>query len=365
MTKFCPKCGTPNPDEAQFCSKCGAPLPNLTLPASPPAPMGGMPPSYPPQYPATSFNMTKLNDYNKRYFSLVGGILTGLAFIIFAITFVLLLAYPFTISGGTGNLAGFYGVMIGTFAMYLVLGIFVFLIGIKRSITPSLTFITGLLVFLYFILFGVGMFLLQSESDGLFQTNSNGVELVLGSVFVLITLILGRSFSPINKILAYSFMLVGVILAYAGVGGLTNSYVSSTSSVYVIQPSAIFFISSLAIVSGIILPIALMIDVFMSKFPMGKTIFSIMLDVILLIFSIGQIILGSTIISAGIPSTTGLPGIISASLYMSYTAGVLDLIAGIFVLLSSVLLMVNNIVTISKQAGRPSGYYSPPPPPRY
>jgi len=42
MTKHCPKCGAPNPDDALYCSKCGSPLPAAKSPeaaAQPPAPV--------------------------------------------------------------------------------------------------------------------------------------------------------------------------------------------------------------------------------------------------------------------------------------------------------------------------------------
>jgi len=42
MTKYCPKCGAPNPDDALYCSKCGSPLPAAKPPeaaAQPPAPV--------------------------------------------------------------------------------------------------------------------------------------------------------------------------------------------------------------------------------------------------------------------------------------------------------------------------------------
>ncbi|MFP3138384.1 MAG: zinc-ribbon domain-containing protein [Nitrososphaeria archaeon] len=42
MTKYCPKCGAPNPDDALYCSKCGSPLPAAKPPeavAQSPAPV--------------------------------------------------------------------------------------------------------------------------------------------------------------------------------------------------------------------------------------------------------------------------------------------------------------------------------------
>ena len=42
MTKYCPKCGAPNPDDALYCSKCGSTLPAAKPPeaaAQPPAPV--------------------------------------------------------------------------------------------------------------------------------------------------------------------------------------------------------------------------------------------------------------------------------------------------------------------------------------
>jgi len=62
MVKYCPKCGYPNPDDAQFCIKCGSPLqaqpPNYQQPNIPPQPYGqpNQPPYYyqqPPNQPKT------------------------------------------------------------------------------------------------------------------------------------------------------------------------------------------------------------------------------------------------------------------------------------------------------------------------
>lgn len=62
MVKYCPKCGYPNPDDAQFCIKCGSPLqaqpPNYQQPNIPPQPYGqpNQPPYYyqqPPKQPKT------------------------------------------------------------------------------------------------------------------------------------------------------------------------------------------------------------------------------------------------------------------------------------------------------------------------
>jgi len=43
MTKYCPKCGAPNPDDALYCSRCGSPLPAAKPPEAAAAPSESKP----------------------------------------------------------------------------------------------------------------------------------------------------------------------------------------------------------------------------------------------------------------------------------------------------------------------------------
>lgn len=392
MTKYCPRCGTPNPDDALFCAKCGYQFPQSTTTPSPtptqPAPQSPppqpMPPTTqqptpyypPPPYPQGPSSLDKFANYNRKYFSLIAGIFTGLEILLFAIFFMLLFISPFTFPGGAGPYSGELGTLVGASAIYLIIGIFVLIIGIKRSFSGFFSFILGILAFLYFLLIAVALFIIPHTSFV-----SEGVELVIGSVFILIAVIMGRSQTqastvyyqptpytpypvqtstlPVSKIIAYVFGIVAAVLTYIGLGGLTS--ISSSTGVTLALTGIFYFGTSLGIVAGIIAPIGLMIGLFMSKSKIGKSITDIILAVALLIFGVGQIIVGGNIISYGLPNTSGLPGIIAGALDTLYAGGVLDLIAGIFVLLVSIFLMVEDAMAITKAAR--TTYYPYPPPP--
>ncbi|MEJ2776092.1 zinc ribbon domain-containing protein [Sulfolobaceae archaeon RB850M] len=392
MTKYCPRCGTPNPDDALFCAKCGYQFPQSTTTPSPtptqPAPQSPppqpMPPTTqqptpyypPPPYPQGPSSLDKFANYNRKYFSLIAGIFTGLEILLFAIFFMLLFISPFTFPGGAGPFSGLFGTLVGASAIYLIIGIFVLIIGIKRSFSGSFSFILGILAFLYFLLIAVALFIIPHTSFV-----SEGVELVIGGVFLLIAVIMGRSKPqtstvyyqptpytpypvqtstlPVSKIIAYVFGIVAAVLTYIGLGGVTS--ISSSTGVPIALTGIFYFGTSLGIVAGIIAPIGLMIGLFMSKSKIGKSITDIILAVALLIFGVGQIIVGGNIISYGLPNTSGLPGIIAGAVDTLYAGGVLDLIAGIFVLLVSIFLMVEDAMAITKAAR--TTYYPYPPPP--
>jgi|GEM_PF-1852599 len=404
MTKYCPRCGTPNPDDALFCAKCGYQFPQSTTTPSPtptqPAPQSPppqpMPPTTqqptpyypPPPYPQGPSSLDKLTNYNRKYFSLIAGIFTGLEILLFAIFFMLFFITPFTSPGGAGRLSGVFGTLVGASAIYLIIGIFVLIIGIKRSFSGFFSFILGILAFLYFLLIAVALFIIPHTSFV-----SEGVELVIGGVFLLIAVIMGRSQPqtstvyyqptpytpypvqtstlPVSKIIAYVFGIVAAVLTYIGIGGLTKivetiaailAFIGLSGATSISSSTETFYFgTSLGIVAGIIAPIGLMIGLFMSKSKIGKSITDIILAVALLIFGVGQIIVGGNIISAGIPNTSGYPGTMAGALYTLYAGGVLDLIAGIFVLLVSIFLMVEDAMAITKAAR--TTYYPYPPPP--
>jgi hypothetical protein len=161
----------------------------------------------------------------------------------------------------------------------------------------------------------------------------------------------------VGKIIAYVFGIFITVLTYVGLGGVTKflsptevylaltGVFNSPTEVSLPLTGIFYFGTSLGIVAGIIAPIGLMTGLFMSKSKIGKSITDIILAVALLIFGVGQIIVGGNIISYGLPNTSGLPGIIAGAFDTLYAGGVLDLIAGIFVLLVSIFLMVEAAMT--------------------
>ncbi len=355
MVKYCPRCGTQNPDDARFCMKCGFDFSQLSQPNYQPTQPNYQPTS--PTQPSSqsdqlnlNFNISKLTNLSNKYFILVGGVLTGTSFVLFALSLLMLFASPFTQSGGAGSYAPFDGLMVAAFALYLVYGIFALILGIMRRLSGAMSFILGILTFLYFMLLGVGMFVLQGVSSGVYKTDTDGVELILGAIFILVTMFTLRSDILTNKIVGYTFLLVGIILAYAGItGGLVREslFLSSLAGVMF---SASFFVSNLAIVAGILLPLVLITNLFISKTIVGNSITNMLLSITLLIFGIGQILLGASAIGAGLPSTSGLPGILVGSFYTGYVAGIIDLIAGIFLLIVSIFFIVDQSLSLSKIA---------------
>jgi len=193
---------------------------------------------------------------------------------------MLLFISPFTFSGGAGSFSGVLGTLVGASAIYLIIGIFVLIIGIKRSFSGSFSFILGILAFLYFLLIAVALFIIPHTSFV-----SEGVELIIGSVFLLIAVIMGRSQPqtstvyyqptpytpypvqtstlPVSGIIAYVFGIVAAVLTYIGLGGATS--ISSLNGAPLALTGVFYFGTSLGIVAGIIAPIGLMIGLFMSK----------------------------------------------------------------------------------------------------
>jgi hypothetical protein len=154
------------------------------------------------------------------------------------------------------------------------------------------------------------------------------------------------------------FGIIVAVLTYTGLGNVTS--IPSSTEVSLPLTGVFYFGTSLGVVAGIIASIGLMTGLFMSKSRFGKSVTEIILAVALLIFGVGQIIVGENIISNGLPNTSGLPGIIAGASDTLYAGGVLDLIAGIFVLLVSIFLMVEAAMAITKAARTT---YPPPPSP--
>ena len=394
MTKYCPVCGYPNPDDAMFCAKCGYKFPQpsqqASQPYTPAQPMPSQPPAqpnyYPPPPPQGPSPMDKVIDINRRLLMPFAGLLTGLEMVLLAIGFILLFGAPFTAPGGAEPFGGALGTFIGAFAIYVIIGLLVLVLGIKRGFSGYLPFMLGFMTFLYFLILAVAVFLVYHQVK-LGSLASNGTELVIGSVFLLIALLIGRPNTaavqyyqqgpypqypsqggglPIDKIIAYVFGLIATILIYVGLDGFKKGielmYGISTSQLPVSDVvGASFFGSGLAVVAGILASIGLMALALLNRSEVGRRATYMLLELALLIFSVGQIMTGAGAIGNGLPDTTGKPGVLAGSLYTLYAGGIIDLIAGILVLLLSILLMVEEAFKIIKAVSTYPGYRQPPP----
>ena len=404
MVKYCPICGYPNPDDAIYCGKCGTKLPqspqpaNLSSPAQPRTaqqPPQQYPPQqpgyYPPPPPQGISTLDKVVNINRKFLAPFAGLLTGLEIILVGIGFILLFVYPFTQPGGAGPFSATLGTFIGALAIYTVIGLLVLVLGAKRSFSGSLPIMLGLMTFLYFLLLAVTAFLVYNEAK-IRQLLTDGIELVIGSVFLLVGVLMGRptttvapyyqqyyqqgpyaqypapgSGLPLGKIIAYVLGLVADILIYVGIGGnskVVNNIGSLIGGMLPVDAGGgLYFGSSLAVVAGIIAPIGLIALALLNKSEAGKHASHMVLEVALLVFGVGQIIVGSGAVSNGLPNTSFLPGILVGSIYSIFAGGVIDLIAGILVLLLSILLMVEEALRLVKSASSYYTYQPPPPPP--
>jgi hypothetical protein len=92
MVKYCPRCGTPNDDNALFCVKCGYQFPQQQLQSQLTSPL------YKDQH------LTKLSKTSKKKWILIGAVIVVIIIILSAITFnVLISSTSFTVSISAPN----------------------------------------------------------------------------------------------------------------------------------------------------------------------------------------------------------------------------------------------------------------------
>jgi hypothetical protein len=378
MVKYCPMCGSPNPDNAMFCVRCGYRFSQVVQPIQQGPQMQQPMQQYPQQYyvqsqtvqfrPPPSPYPPSYLVYNRKYFSMIAGILAGLMVTFLGLSGLLGMIELFNALGSysyfmSGTLSGFLGSLLVADIVYLVIGIFVLIFGIKKSFTIAR--ITGIIVFIYFLMYAIAAFVVK--------LNTQGVLLVLGAAFILIASILSRvggggsnymqdyfqqstgyypqynqSSVPIGKIIGYSFGLVGIILTYFGLFGIYDTLNKYAKGSVAMMEVSYFGNNILGMVAGTMAMIGLLIHAFSKSSNTTKHVANIILEIGLILLGVGQIIVGVSIISKDI--LTGveyLPGLLAAAAYMAYIGGIIDLIAGIFAIIVAIFFMIEDIMKMS------------------
>ncbi|AWR96281.1 zinc-ribbon domain-containing protein [Acidianus sulfidivorans JP7] len=333
MTKYCPRCGTPNPDDAKFCMSCGFDFSTLQQPASmppsqPPIPTSQQPTNQPYQpMPNIQFNtlIPKL--------TMIGGLLFSIAFILIPIAMILEFSISDIKFGGKSAAIG--GVLAGDYIIYLIIGLFALFTSIRRSISSSVIFILGILGFLYMILLGVDAFIAGSSSIG------TGIEAVIAGVFILVGIIMSKSNFITTKFIGISIGLVGGILYFLSV----SSFYIFTDLAGLLTANSYYY---LGFTTMILIAITLYIQPFVRYSKVVDIINKLILNVAYLLFGIGVLVLGAVLVSQGIPSTAGLPSYVAGGEYTMLAAAAIDIPAGVLLLISSIFLMIDSISKITK-----------------
>ncbi|ARM76969.1 zinc-ribbon domain-containing protein [Acidianus manzaensis] len=342
MTKYCPKCGAPNPDDARFCMKCGFDFSTLqqTQPANQPVQFNQpfnqpMPSNQPP-----TINVQKFNEISPKLL-LPGGLLYSIAIILISIGFILSFSISLIKIGGKSAAVG--GVSLGDYIIYLLIGLFLLMSSIKRSISGGVIFILSILGFLYMILLGVFNFIEGSSAIGA------GVEAVIAAVFLLVSMFLFRSNSLYTSYTGITFGLVAGILYFISI---SSTYGGANRFAGLLSANSYYY---LGFVSMILFVITLYIKPF-SRYQIISIINKLLLNITSLLFSIGVLVLGAVVISSGVPSTTGLPGYVAGGAYTLFAAGAIDIPAGILLLVTSIFILLTTIVELGRKITKP---YSP------
>jgi len=376
MVKYCPMCGYPNPDNAMFCVRCGYRFPQVVQPVQQGPQMQQPMQQYPQQYyvqpqptqfqrPPSPYPPSYLI-YNRKYFSMIAGITAGLEILFFGMSGVMgMIDFLNSIGSyfGSSTFYGFFGTLLAADIVYTIIGVFILIFGIKKSF--SFARITGFIIFIYFLMYSISAFIVR--------LNTQGILLVLGTVFILMAVILSRtgggggnymqeyfqqsmdysqynppSSSPIGKVIGYSFGLVGIILTYFGFFGIGDALSRLSENGSVNMDPSYFGNNILAMVAGVIAMIGLIIYAFSKSSKTTKHVANIILEVGLILFGIGQIIVGAGIISQNILSGAQyLSGLLAAAAYMLYIGGIIDLIAGIFAILVSIFFIIEDAMKMS------------------
>ncbi len=382
MVKYCPMCGSPNPDNAMFCVGCGYRFSQVVQPVQHGPQMQQPMQQYPQQYyvqpqpvqfrPPPSPYPPSYLVYNRKYFSMIAGILAGLMITFLGLSGVLGVAGMLEILNSSAgrylgyffsNFYGFVGSLLAAGIIYMVIGIFVLIFGIKKSFT--IVRIIGILVFLYFLMYSIAAFIIKF--------NTQGVLLIIGAAFILIAAILSgvrgggsnymqdyfqqstgyypqysQSSIPIGKIIGYSFGLVGIILTYFGLFGFYGELDKYGGGEAAMVETVYFGNNILGMVAGMMAMIGLLIRAFSKSSNTTRHVANIIMEIGLILLGIGQIIVGVSIISKDI--LTGaeyLPALFAAAAYMVYIGGIIDLIAGIFAIIVAIFFIIEDAMKMS------------------
>ncbi|BCU68924.1 zinc ribbon domain-containing protein [Stygiolobus caldivivus] len=221
MTKYCPKCGTPNPDEAVFCGKCGfrfppiqqpTPLPQQPQPAYPTYPQQ---PAYPQQtYPQYYPQRQHWTETIGGKLILAGGLILGLALIVLGVADILSTIHSFSLGVDTASV---YALLDIYYAMYIVAGIFAIAVSASKKVLPSIPILV-IVAFIGTITLGLAQVLASylsiSTPYSLVSPLLNyGILLTAGSVLYLVGFFVGRSGNLARVITGFVIGFVGAMMA--------------------------------------------------------------------------------------------------------------------------------------------------------
>lgn len=335
----------------------------------------------------------------------VGFILSGIAIIIAAISLIFLDLYDnalfATVIGNSFNTGDLVLVFIMiTIAMIFFLIIGAMVIRMANSFNYAKTTKLGIMIMLMFIFIGIADFIMASFNSSNNQLASvvtanqvNGILAIIGGVFVGSALIIAVNKTKLTYLIAAIIGLIGLPLIYYSIFNIPSSITSAatvSNSQYtshsflmnviysMVFPSHVlfptgFFISYdyIGLVAGLLVPIIIIISYFTGS---KKTISQLLYYIVLLLFSIGEIITGAILLlsnsitnftNSGNPvhyytitallssgqSSNGIVAIYSVFQYLAIVFAVLALISGILLIIYFAMNFVGVITSLKGSTG--------------
>ncbi len=341
---------------------------------------------------------------NQKNLLRVGFILSGIAIIVAAISLIFLDLYENALfSSGFGNSVN-NGDLVFVFLMITVAMIFFLIIGamvirMANSLNYAKTTKLGIMIMLMFIFIGIADFIMASFFSSLNATGSvvstnqiNGILAIIGGVFVGSSLIIAVNKTKITYLIAAIISLVGIPLIYFSIFYIPSSSLSgslginqSSSHTFLLNtfyamffPSHIlfptgFFLSYdyLGLVAGLLVPIIIIISYFRDS---NKNISRFLYYIVLLIFSIGEIITGAILLlsssinnftNSGNPvhsytnimlvfvgqSSNGIFTIYSVFQYLAIVFAILVLISGVLLIIYFAMNFAGSMTSLKVSTG--------------
>lgn len=335
----------------------------------------------------------------------VGFILSGIAIIIAAISLIFLDLYNnalfATVIGNSFNTGDLVLVFIMiTIAMIFFLIIGAMVIRMANSFNYAKTTKLGIMIMLMFIFIGIADFIMASfyssnnELASVVTANQvNGILAIIGGVFVGSALIIAVNKTKLTYLIAAIIGLIGLPLIYYSIFNIPSSITSAatvSNSQYtshsflmnviysIVFPSHVlfptgFFISYdyIGLIAGLLVPIIIIISYFTGS---NKTISQLLYYIVLLLFSIGEIITGAILLlsssitnftNSGNPvhsytvaallssgqSSNGIVTIYSVFQYLAIVFAVLALISGILLIIYFAMNFVGVITSFKVSTG--------------
>ncbi|BFH74827.1 hypothetical protein SJAV_27710 [Sulfurisphaera javensis] len=364
MVKYCPRCGSPNPDDAVFCQRCGYPLQGtqqiqppqpIQQPLTPPQPIQYAQQPAPYSYPYYQQPKTA-SDYGQML-ARWGTILYGIVYFLLGIGGILS-EVSFYTSGEPGKIVGSIILSAIGSAMLFLLGVIALLIGFTKNIMRWM-FLGGIFIFIYFLMMGIG-YIYTGVEFGQSASTAGGVLLIISSIFVFLAAFFAKNINLGRKLFAIVlgivsfFIIYGVASYYAGLVGLLQGLASlfgqSSSPIPAILFlfSASFFNSDLALLAIAFMMTMLSVVIILFYSNLTKYI-NVFLYLAFLIFSLGVLVLGVEGVSGGIPSMSGMSAAFKASVYVSVTAAIIDIAAGSLLTIGALIFLANYFNNLQKK----------------